>query len=69
LKRLNFRNIENGLVLPVHAVWLKSQPLQKGASASSNCSATDTCGGWDPKTVGAGLPAIAVYQSTLYRLA
>ena len=33
LKRLNFRNIENGLVLPVHAVWLKSQPLQKGALA------------------------------------
>lgn len=33
LKRLNFRNIENGLVLPVHAVWLKSQPLQKGAQA------------------------------------
>lgn len=33
LQRLNFRNIENGLVLPVHAVWLKSQPLQKGASA------------------------------------
>lgn len=33
LKRLNFRNIENGLVLPVHAVWLKSQPLQKGAAA------------------------------------
>ncbi|PTT04016.1 LysR family transcriptional regulator, partial [Pseudomonas sp. HMWF006] len=23
----------NGLVLPVHAVWLKSQPLQKGALA------------------------------------
>ncbi|WP_095145299.1 MULTISPECIES: LysR family transcriptional regulator [unclassified Pseudomonas] len=33
LKRLGFRNIENGLVLPVHAVWLKSQPLQKGALA------------------------------------
>lgn len=33
LKRLNFRNIENGLVLPVHVVWLKSQPLQKGAMA------------------------------------
>jgi DNA-binding transcriptional LysR family regulator len=33
LKRLNFRNIENGLVMPVHAVWLKSQPLQKGALA------------------------------------
>ncbi|WP_460152003.1 LysR family transcriptional regulator [Pseudomonas sp. S2_B07] len=33
LKRLNFRNIENGLELPVHAVWLKSQPLQKGALA------------------------------------
>lgn len=33
LRRLNFRNIENGLVLPVHAVWLKSQPLQKGALA------------------------------------
>ena len=33
LKRLNFRNIENGLVMPVHAVWLKSHPLQKGASA------------------------------------
>lgn len=33
LKRLSFRNIENGLVLPVHAVWLKSQPLQKGAQA------------------------------------
>jgi len=33
LKRLSFRNIENGLVLPVHAVWLKSQPLQKGALA------------------------------------
>lgn len=33
LKRLRFRNIENGLVLPVHAVWLKSQPLQKGALA------------------------------------
>jgi DNA-binding transcriptional LysR family regulator len=33
LKRLNFRNIENGLVMPVHAVWLKSQPLQKGAHA------------------------------------
>ncbi|MHC8306938.1 LysR family transcriptional regulator [Pseudomonas sp. PB3P13] len=33
LKRLSFRNVENGLVLPVHAVWLKSQPLQKGASA------------------------------------
>ncbi len=33
LKRLNFRNIENGLVLPVHAVWLKRQPLQKGALA------------------------------------
>lgn len=33
LKRLSFRNIENGLVLPVHAVWLKSQPLQKGAAA------------------------------------
>lgn len=33
LQRLNFRNIENGLVLPVHAVWLKSQPLQKGALA------------------------------------
>ncbi len=33
LQRLNFRNIENGLVMPVHAVWLKSQPLQKGAHA------------------------------------
>ena len=33
LKRLSFRNIENGLVLPVHAIWLKSQPLQKGALA------------------------------------
>ncbi|MFJ4194597.1 LysR family transcriptional regulator [Pseudomonas sp. NPDC089534] len=33
LKRLNFRNIENGLVLPVHAVWLRRQPLQKGALA------------------------------------
>ncbi|MBC3270679.1 LysR family transcriptional regulator [Pseudomonas sp. SWRI81] len=33
LKRLSFRNIENGLVMPVHAVWLKSQPLQKGAQA------------------------------------
>ncbi|KHA72994.1 LysR family transcriptional regulator [Pseudomonas chlororaphis] len=33
LKCLNFRNIENGLVMPVHAVWLKSQPLQKGAHA------------------------------------
>ena len=33
LKRLSFRNIENGLVLPVHAVWLKNQPLQKGALA------------------------------------
>lgn len=33
LQRLNFRNIENGLVLPVHAVWLKRQPLQKGALA------------------------------------
>lgn len=33
LKRLDFRNIENGLVMPVHAVWLKSQPLQKGALA------------------------------------
>ena len=33
LKRLSFRNIENGLVLPVHAVWLKSQPLRKGALA------------------------------------
>ncbi|MDI2591530.1 LysR family transcriptional regulator [Pseudomonas sp. 681] len=33
LKRLSFRNIDNGLVLPVHAVWLKSQPLQKGALA------------------------------------
>lgn len=31
LKRLSFKNIENGLVLPVHAVWLKSQPLQKAA--------------------------------------
>ncbi|RLU10218.1 LysR family transcriptional regulator [Pseudomonas prosekii] len=33
LKRLSFRNIENGLLLPVHAVWLKSQPLQKAALA------------------------------------
>ena len=33
LKRLRFRNIDNGLVLPVHAVWLKRQPLQKGALA------------------------------------
>jgi DNA-binding transcriptional LysR family regulator len=32
LKRLNFRNIENGLVLPVHAVWLKSQPLQNASA-------------------------------------
>lgn len=33
LKSLSFRNVENGLLLPVHAVWLKNQPLQKGASA------------------------------------
>lgn len=33
LKRLSFKNIENGLVLPVHAVWLKNQPLQKAALA------------------------------------
>jgi len=33
LKRLNFKNIENGLLLPVHAVWLKRQPLQKAAAA------------------------------------
>ncbi|MBK5543092.1 LysR family transcriptional regulator [Pseudomonas sp. TH07] len=33
LKRLRFKNIENGLLLPVHAVWLKNQPLQKAALA------------------------------------
>lgn len=33
LRRLRFRNIENGLVLPVHALWLKRQPLRKGALA------------------------------------
>lgn len=33
LKRLSFKNIENGLLLPVHAVWLKNQPLQKAALA------------------------------------
>lgn len=33
LKSLRFRNVENGLLLPVHAVWLKSQPLKKGAAA------------------------------------
>lgn len=33
LKRLNFNNTENGLLLPVHALWLKSQPLQKAALA------------------------------------
>lgn len=33
LQRLRFKNIDNGLTLPVHAVWLKSQPLQKGALA------------------------------------
>jgi len=33
LQRLHFKNIDNGLVLPVHAVWLKNQPLQKGALA------------------------------------
>ncbi|WP_395610870.1 LysR family transcriptional regulator [Pseudomonas sp. B22129] len=33
LRRLNFKNIENGLAMVVNAVWLKNQPLQKGASA------------------------------------
>ncbi|WP_338723897.1 LysR family transcriptional regulator [Pseudomonas tolaasii] len=33
LRRLNFKNIENGLSMVVNAVWLKNQPLQKGASA------------------------------------
>ncbi|WP_430446103.1 MAG: LysR family transcriptional regulator [Pseudomonas piscis] len=33
LQRLRFKNIDNGLTLPVHAVWLKGQPLQKGALA------------------------------------
>lgn len=33
LTRLAFKNIENGLLLPVHAVWLRSQPLQKAAQA------------------------------------
>ena len=33
LQRLKFKNLDNGLSLPVHAVWLKSRPLQKGALA------------------------------------
>ncbi|KAF1010463.1 MAG: HTH-type transcriptional regulator YhaJ [Pseudomonas fluorescens] len=33
LKRLKFRNIENGLAMVVNVLWLKDQPLQKGASA------------------------------------
>ncbi len=33
LRRLNFKNIENGLAMVVNAVWLKNQPLHKGASA------------------------------------
>lgn len=33
LRRLQFRNIENGLAMVVNAVWLKNQPLHKGASA------------------------------------
>jgi len=32
LKRLSFRNIENGLAMVVNAVWLKHQPLRKGAA-------------------------------------
>ncbi|QXI27379.1 LysR family transcriptional regulator [Pseudomonas vanderleydeniana] len=39
LKRLDFRNVENGLLLPVHAVWLKHQPLGKGAAALVQCLA------------------------------
>ena len=33
LRRLNFKNIENGLAMVVNAVWLKNQPLHRGASA------------------------------------
>jgi len=33
LRRLDFKNIENGLAMVVNAVWLKHQPLHKGASA------------------------------------
>lgn len=33
LKRLDFRNVENGLLLPVHAIWLRHQPLGQGAAA------------------------------------
>ncbi|WP_421525393.1 LysR family transcriptional regulator [Pseudomonas yamanorum] len=32
LKRLSFGNIENGLAMVVNAVWLKHQPLRKGAA-------------------------------------
>ena len=35
LKRLNFRNIENGLVLPVHAVRTRTRPGPRGARAVS----------------------------------
>ncbi len=33
LQRLQFKNIENGLSMPVHAVWLRERPLQQGAAA------------------------------------
>ncbi len=33
LKRLDFHNTENSLLLPLHVVWLKNQPLGKGAAA------------------------------------
>ncbi|AVO60718.1 LysR family transcriptional regulator [Pseudomonas chlororaphis] len=42
-KRLTFKNIDNGLLLPVHAVWLKNQPLQKAAQAF-----VQLLGGQDP---------------------
>lgn len=31
LVRLDFRNTKNELKLPVHAIWLKNQPLRKAA--------------------------------------
>ncbi|PSL93273.1 LysR family transcriptional regulator [Pseudomonas sp. R9.37] len=40
LRRLNFKNIENGLAMVVNAVWLKNQPLHKGASALVNMLAS-----------------------------
>ncbi|MBT0623687.1 LysR family transcriptional regulator [Pseudomonas fluorescens] len=40
LRRLNFKNIENGLAMVVNAVWLKNQPLRKGASALVNMLAS-----------------------------